>query len=105
MVQKVQHRRTKEIYARKTIKIPRGRRGRNAEERFQNEVAIIRALESHRHIIHLFATYKTKREGCLLLQPVADAGNLQEYLESYLDVRDDFKNQRPRFKEMTGILG
>lgn len=60
VVQKVQNRSTKEMFARKTIKIPRERKGRDAEgsdveEHFHNEVAIIRALESHRHIVHLSA--------------------------------------------------
>lgn len=88
VVDKVQHRRTKEIFARKTVKIPRGKLKVHAEDRYQNEVDIIRSLKSHHHVIRLFATYTTKRKGCLLLQPAADEGDLQDYLDNYADALD-----------------
>jgi serine/threonine protein kinase len=104
VVEKVQHRRTKEIFARKVIKFPYGRHKLGAEDRFQNEVDIIRALSSHHHIIKLFATYRTTRQGCLLLQPAADEGNLEDYLESYSDVAEESSSQRPRLDKMTRVL-
>jgi serine/threonine protein kinase len=85
VVEKVQHTGTKGIFAKKVIKFPNGRLRLQAEDRYCNEVDIIRSLKSHRRIIRLFATYTTKRKGCLLLQPTADEGELQEYLESYAE--------------------
>lgn len=104
VVEKVQHRRTKETFARKIITIPRGRHKAEAEDRFQNEVDIIRALKSHHHITELFATYRTTRQGCLLLQPAADGGNLEDYLEHLSDVAEKSNSQRQRLEEMTTVL-
>jgi serine/threonine protein kinase len=103
VVEKVQHRRTKEIFARKTIKFPRGRLKAQAEDRYQNEVDIIRSLKTHHHVIRLFATYTTKREGCLLLQPAADEGDLQDYLDNYADALD-VTPQHAELKNMTEVL-
>ncbi|CAN9452811.1 unnamed protein product [Alternaria alternata] len=84
VVEKVQHTITKEVFAKKVIKLPRLKsKGReSAEEHYQNEVAIIRGLSQHSHIIELFATYMTPRSGVLLLRPAAEEGDLQHRLGS-----------------------
>ena len=80
-VEEIEDMYTGAVFARKTIRFygPRDR----AERRrvFENEVKIIRSLDSHRHIIRVFATYATKREVGLILQPVADEGDLHDFLE------------------------
>ncbi|KAF1832455.1 kinase-like protein, partial [Decorospora gaudefroyi] len=104
VVEKVQHERTKKIFARKVLKFPRGRHRVQSEDRYHNEVDIIRSLRTHRHIVQLFATYTSKREGCLLLQPAADEGNLQEYLDSYADAAEQPAPRHTNFEKMTRVL-
>lgn len=74
---------TRAVFARKVIEFRRGRHKKQVEERFNNEVEIIRNLKTHRHVIRLFTTYITSRCGGLLLQPAADGGDLSHYLESF----------------------
>ncbi|KAF2260459.1 kinase-like protein [Lojkania enalia] len=50
---------------------------------FDNEIKIIRNLASHHHIIRIFATYVAKREVGLILQPVADDGDLDAFLDRF----------------------
>jgi serine/threonine protein kinase len=104
VVEKVQHTGTKEIFAKKAIRFPRGRKRVQAEDHYRNEVDIIRSLKSHRHVIQLFATYTTNREGCLLLQPATNEGNLEDYLENYSDAADSSNSRHPRRDEMTRVL-
>ena len=82
-VEEVKNIRTGAIYARKTIRIYGSRD--NAERRriFDNEIKIIRNLASHHHIIRIFATYVAKREFGLILQPVADDGDLDAFLDRF----------------------
>jgi serine/threonine protein kinase len=103
-VEKVQHTGTKEIFARKVITFRRGRFRARAQEDYGNEVDIIRNLQTHRHIIQLFAAYTTKPEGCLLLQPAADEGNLEDYLENYTDAAGPSSSWHNRRDEMTRVL-
>ncbi|KAF2126328.1 kinase-like protein [Dothidotthia symphoricarpi CBS 119687] len=72
-VEKVRDKTTGEVYARKIMHM-RGRKHKAQTELiFSNEVRIIRSLNKHHHIIHVFATYMTRREVGLILLPVADA--------------------------------
>lgn len=73
------------VFARKRIRISSDRKKR--KRIFENEIKIIRRLTSHRHVIRVFATYVTKREVGLILQPVADGGDLEAFLEDYRDLR------------------
>lgn len=47
------------------------------------EVDIIRALAPHPHIIRVHATCSTETRLSIVLQPVADSGDLAEFLKLY----------------------
>jgi serine/threonine protein kinase len=86
-VEEVENVITGAVFARKTIKI-RGQRAKTATENiFKNEVKIIRGLSKHHHIIRVFATYMAKREVGIILDPVADEGDLSHFLELIEDIR------------------
>jgi serine/threonine protein kinase len=105
VVQEMQHTGTKEIFARKVIVFPRrGRLRVQAEDRYRNEVDMIRSLKSHRHVVQLFVTYTRKLEGCLLLQPAANEGDLRLYLDKYADAAEQPLPRHVNFEKMTKIL-
>jgi serine/threonine protein kinase len=108
VVEKVECLSSKEIYANKVITFPRkGKDREQAEERYRNEVAIIRSLKSHRHIVELFATYTTvatPRSGGLLLRPAADQGDLQYFLDQYSDAAENFATRTADLKQMDEVL-
>ncbi|KAH3919753.1 hypothetical protein HBH56_018300 [Parastagonospora nodorum] len=83
-VEEVEDQMTGQVYARKTIRITGTKRDKAERTRvFRNEVAIIRGLESHRHIISVHATYATTRVFGILLEPVASQGDLGDFLSDY----------------------
>jgi serine/threonine protein kinase len=106
VVEEVEHKRTKERFAKKVIKFPRnkGKVREQAEERYYNEAAIIRSLKTHSHVIRLFATYTTPRSGALILQPAADEGDLQDYLDRYADLVEQPVERSADLKKMTKVL-
>lgn len=106
VVEEVEHKRTKQLFAKKVIKFPRnkGKARREAEDRYYNEAAVIRSLGTHSHVIQLFATYTTPRSGGLLLQPAADEGDLQEYLDRYADLVEKPVNISVDLEKMTKVL-
>lgn len=69
------------VFARKTIRITGLTATREARTRiFNNEIKVIRSLAGHHHIIRVFATYVSRREVGLILQPVANHGDLEDFL-------------------------
>lgn len=82
LVEKVQHKTTKQLYARKKLISPR-RKQANQETVFHNEINAIRKLCTHHHFVRVVAAYKTKQHFGIILEPVADGGDLSEYLEQY----------------------
>lgn len=85
VVKEVQDENTGLVFAQKTIRIPKTRfkGGQAVKEKqniFRNESEIIHRLNKHHHIIRVFATYTTTFHFALLLQPVADEGDLQEFM-------------------------
>ncbi|KAH7378755.1 kinase-like domain-containing protein [Pyrenochaeta sp. MPI-SDFR-AT-0127] len=87
IVEKVEDVNTGRVFARKKLWI-RGQKAKAETERiFRNETAIIRGLERHHHIIRVFATYVSRHEVGLILQPVADGGDLEHFLDSVLELR------------------
>jgi serine/threonine protein kinase len=83
-VEEVEDQMTGKVYARKTIRITGTTRDKAERTRvFRNEVAIIRGLESHRHIISVHATYATTRVFGILLEPVASQGDLGDFFSDY----------------------
>ena len=105
VVQRVEHRQTKQLFAKKVIDFPRkGKSREEAEERYYNEVAIIRSLKTHTHVIRLFATFTTSRSGGLLLQPAADEGDLHNYLDRFADLVEHSAKFSTDLEEMTKTL-
>lgn len=88
VVVKVQDQKTRQIFARKTI----SRRFRLEkvwkEKDFRREIKVLKLLSGHHHIIRLCAYYVEKKEFCIILQPAADEGSLDEYLGRFLDFAD-----------------
>jgi serine/threonine protein kinase len=82
LVEKVQYKTTKEIFARKLIMVPK-RKQAEQEAIFRNEIEVIRRLCTHQHFIQVLAAYRTKQHFGIILKPVADNGDLSEYLEVY----------------------
>jgi serine/threonine protein kinase len=106
VVEKVEDRRTKETFANKVIKFPRGKTKsrEQAKERYYNEIAIIRNLNPHFHVVELFATYMTPRLGGLLLRPAADEGDLQQYLDNYVDAVENNVTANEKLSRMVKTL-
>ncbi|KAF2868126.1 kinase-like domain-containing protein [Massariosphaeria phaeospora] len=80
IVEKVQDINTGRVFALKSIRIQGGRDPAEARSISENEIKIIRSLAGHHHIIRVFATYVTKRHVGLVLDPVADGGDLEDFL-------------------------
>ncbi|KAF2500191.1 kinase-like protein [Lophium mytilinum] len=74
------------VYARKVFRNVTTRNLEQVKKGFLNEVQIIQRLASHHHIIRVFATYTAGREFGLILQPVADGGDLATFLAACWDV-------------------
>lgn len=88
VVERVEDKFTGEVFARKTIRI-QGRTRAGKETMFRTEVQAIRRLHTHHHFIRVFATYMTKREYGLILRPVADDGDLSDYLTTYWELKEE----------------
>jgi serine/threonine protein kinase len=84
-VEMVRDSNTGSVYARKILKNVHTRHLDAVKLSFLNEVRVMRHLASHHHIIQVFATYIAQRELALILTPVADGGDLHEYLVRYQD--------------------
>ncbi len=93
-VEKVRDKNTGKVYARKTMWIRARRMKEETERIFFNEINIIRGLDRHHHIITVFATYMAKREICLILEPVADEGDLEQFLETLYDDHSGVRLER-----------
>ena len=92
-VEMVRHSKTGSIFARKVITNVYSRNMEDAKRRLLNEVHIMRRLSSHRHIAKVHATYIKGRELAIILEPVADGGDLANFLRNYRDQRDSkFEN-------------
>ncbi|KAF2178861.1 kinase-like protein [Zopfia rhizophila CBS 207.26] len=84
-VEMVQDINTGLIFARKILRNYHSRKLEAIKQSFHNEVQVMRRLAEHHHVVRVFATYITHREFALILQPVADDGDLATFLQ---DIRD-----------------
>ncbi|KAF2646174.1 kinase-like protein, partial [Massarina eburnea CBS 473.64] len=82
LVEEVEDTHTGAVYARKTIKF-------NEQHTFRNEKSILRSLPRHRHIVRMFATSASKRDFSLIIEPVADEGDLGGFLDHIRDEIED----------------
>jgi serine/threonine protein kinase len=99
-VEMVRDRNTGSVYARKIIRNVHTRNLKAVKLSFLNEVRVMRLLSSHHHIIQVFATYIAQRELALILSPVADGGDLHDFLGRYQDAG----TADPERDGKTGIL-
>jgi serine/threonine protein kinase len=76
-------------FARKIIRNVYARNMQEAKKMLRNEVEIMKRLENHHHIIKVHATYIAKRELAIILDPVADSGDLATYLQNRRDKLTD----------------
>jgi serine/threonine protein kinase len=70
----------KELYARKSIGLPRYSQNR-IRQTIENEISVLRAL-SNPHIVKVYCTYEEKQRFAIVLQPLADC-DLEAYLEQH----------------------
>ncbi|KAF2016271.1 kinase-like protein [Aaosphaeria arxii CBS 175.79] len=85
IVERVQDMNTGLVYARKTLRDISYRDRKRLREQFHNEVKVMRRLGDHPHTTTLFATYTTRRDLVLIVSPVADGGNLADFLAHHRD--------------------
>lgn len=84
-VEMVRDMNTGSVYARKIVRNVYSRNMKDARRQLHNEVRIMRRLAAHHHIVKVHATYIAKRELAIVLDPVADNGDLASFLQ---DCRD-----------------
>lgn len=75
---------TGSVYARKITRVY-SRNVQEAKRKFLNEVEIMRRLAAHHHVVQVHATYIERRELTIILDPVADGGDLAGFLQNYRD--------------------
>jgi serine/threonine protein kinase/aminoglycoside phosphotransferase (APT) family kinase protein len=91
------------VYARKLFYSMDGKH--NMNEMFENERKIMRSLKNHRHIVDLIATDTTqKRLLALIMSPVADEGDLSQFLDELSSYHADPIMHRERIVAMSQVL-
>jgi serine/threonine protein kinase len=103
IVEKVEDSNTGAIYARKLFHLKSWKK-RSMKELFENEVAIIKSLGEHRHLIQVFATYTTKDKLGIILSPVAEGGDLQDFLTKFRESRSSVSESQAQISDMEIIL-
>jgi serine/threonine protein kinase len=76
---------TSKVYARKVFRNVHARNLEQVQEQYRNEVDIIRRLKRHHHIIRVHASYICGRDLGVVLEPVADGGDLAHFLQRIRD--------------------
>lgn len=66
------------VYARKVMIVPKHKE-RLLKDLIENEVSVMKALDSHHHTVKVFCTYQEKRQFSIVLEPLATA-DLETYL-------------------------
>ena len=84
-VEMVRDTNTGSVYARKIIRNVYSRNVADAKQRFLNEVHIMQRLQPHEHIVNVHATCIKNREFTIILDPVANGGDLATFLQKYRD--------------------
>lgn len=84
-VEKVEDVYTGKVYARKIFRNVYARNLTQAKRRLRDEVEVMKKLAAHHHIVRVHATYIIKRELAIILDPVADGGDLASFLQDFRD--------------------
>jgi serine/threonine protein kinase len=103
IVEEVQDSNSGLLYARKRLLL-RSWNKKSMQELFKNEVEIIESLGEHHHIIQIFATYTTKDILGIILYPVAESGDLHEYLANFHELRTSPKANQAEFDKRIVVL-
>ncbi|KAH7071545.1 kinase-like domain-containing protein [Paraphoma chrysanthemicola] len=82
-VDKVRDVNTGAVYACKTFHVYTSRRHQITWNTIENELKILWRLREHHHILRVVATFRSRREVGIILQPVADQGDLEDFLAVY----------------------
>ncbi|KAF2202453.1 kinase-like protein [Delitschia confertaspora ATCC 74209] len=93
-VEEVQDIHTGAVFAHKIFRRFYGRDIASYKKQFHNEIAIIRRLSEHLHIIRVFATYTCGREAGMILTPVANGGDLATFLQEISDSGQPLTNEQ-----------
>ncbi|CAI6332918.1 unnamed protein product [Periconia digitata] len=90
-VEQVKDTSTGTIYARKTIRIYHSGQDHRAKQLkvFKNEVNILRILAQNHHFVRVVTTFVEKRQLSLVIEPVADEGDLNAFLNAIRDEQED----------------
>jgi serine/threonine protein kinase len=102
-VEEVRDRFTGQTFARKSIQFSRPQQN-TIRDMLQKEVYAIQNSGQHYHFINVFAIYATKDSIAFLLQPVAEHGNLEDYLHQYQQEGKERKTVSLRQAAMIGVL-
>jgi serine/threonine protein kinase len=103
VVSEVKDSNTDLVYALKVC-VPTRRDKDRKKEMFKNELAILKSLKQHGHIIHLFATYTTKTSFGMIMTPVADGGDLYKFLGDFMDYKENPSGHLARMETMIATL-
>jgi serine/threonine protein kinase len=103
VVEEVQDRNSGRLYARKVF-LPKWKDRARIKDIFENELKIIRCVEEHHHMVAVHATYTTAERLGMLLLPVADGGDLDNYLGQFLSYQNDPTRRKALLDEMTSNL-
>jgi len=76
------------IFAKKKMRLDSGSL-EEVKRMFKQEVEVVRVLQSHPHVINVHATYICGRELNIVLEPVADRGDLAKVLSKFRDGKED----------------
>lgn len=105
MVEVVKDQTTGQKFAHKFFGKYYGKNFEGFKEAFKNEIAIIKRLQSHTHIVEVFGSYACGRELGMLLTPVANGGDLRAYLQDVKDTGTDLtENQCSVLNNSFGCL-
>ncbi|KAF2843627.1 kinase-like protein, partial [Patellaria atrata CBS 101060] len=72
---------TEAVYVRKTIRHAQPQNHSQIEQYMRNEVVAMRYMSVHRHFVALHATYVQRGELSLIVDPVANQGDLGSFLQ------------------------
>jgi serine/threonine protein kinase len=103
VVEEVQDRNSGRLYARKVF-LPKWKDRARIKDIFENELKIIRCVEEHHYMVAVHATYTTAERLGMLLLPVADGGDLDNYLGHFLSYQNDPTRHKALLDEMTSNL-
>jgi serine/threonine protein kinase len=101
-VEEVQDRNSGLVYARKLFHPMDGTA--KMKEVFENKKEVMRSLKNHCHIVDLITTYTTERMLALIMSPVADEGDLSQFLDELSSSHADPIMHKVRIVAMSQVV-